>query len=33
MRRIAETGLLTDEDNALLDTALTDFTTKFRERY
>ena len=33
MRRIAETGLLTDEDNALLDAALTDFTTKFRERY
>ena len=33
MRRIAETGQLTDEDNALLDTALTDFTAKFRERY
>jgi len=33
MRRIAETGLLTDEDNALLDAALTDFTAKFRERY
>ncbi|MBQ4592772.1 MAG: F0F1 ATP synthase subunit alpha [Clostridia bacterium] len=33
MRRIAETGLLTDEDNALLDTALTEFTAKFRERY
>ncbi|MGN1346980.1 MAG: F0F1 ATP synthase subunit alpha, partial [Eubacteriales bacterium] len=29
MRRIAETGLLTDEDNALLDTALTGFTEKF----
>ena len=33
MRRIAETGQLTDEDNALLDTALTEFTAKFRERY
>jgi F-type H+-transporting ATPase subunit alpha len=32
MRRIAETGLLTDEDNALLDTALTEFTAKFREQ-
>ena len=33
MRRIAETGQLTNEDNALLDTALTEFTAKFRERY
>lgn len=33
MRRIAETGLLTEEDNALLDTALTEFTESFRERY
>jgi len=33
MRRIAETGQLTDEDNALLDAALTEFTAKFRERY
>ena len=32
MRRIAETGLLTDEDNALLDTALTEFTAKFRDQ-
>ena len=33
MRRIAETGALNEEDNALLDTALTEFTAKFRERY
>ena len=33
MRRIADTGNLSDEDNALLDTALTEFTAKFRERY
>ena len=32
MRRIAETGLLTDEDNALLDAALTEFTAKFRDQ-
>ena len=32
MRRITETGQLTDEDNALLDTALTEFTAKFREQ-
>ncbi len=33
MRRIRETGQLTDEDNKLLDDALTEFTTKFCERY
>lgn len=32
LRRIAETGLLTEDDNALLDTALTEFTEKFLER-
>lgn len=32
LRRIAKTGLLTEDDNALLDTALTEFTEKFLER-